>query len=89
MKTKFNKAENQVLTEIYRRLNYFHSGNVNADLLLLALPTTAKILSKYNLIAVSSGREIPKALNWYKLTETGKKFFKPYATTTIYKFSVE
>lgn len=78
---KFTKKENQVLSEIYRRLNFFHDGDLNTNLLLLTLPSNAKLLSKYNLIKPTT-TEITRHLNWYKLTEKGKKFFSNYVLKT-------
>jgi hypothetical protein len=74
---KFTKKENEILGEIYRRLNFFHNGDLNTDLLLLTLPSNAKVLSKYKLIK-SATTETTRALNWYKLTDKGKKFFSNY-----------
>jgi len=74
---KFTKKENSVLSEIYRRLNYFHKGNINANCLYLGLPSEAKVLSEYDLIKPLS-REIPRSLNWYNLTDKGKEFFSHY-----------
>lgn len=76
---KFTKEETKILTEIYRRLNYFHDGDLNTNLLLLALPSEVKKIKKYNLVRPSS-TEIPKVLNWYKLTKEGKIFFSHYVT---------
>ena len=76
MKT-FTKKQNESLSEIYRRLNCFHKGNLDANLLYLALPSEAKEIIKIGLIKPYSA-EIPRALNWYNLTEKGKKFFANY-----------
>jgi hypothetical protein len=74
---KFTKKENQVLGEVYRRLNYFHKGDLDTNLLLLTLPSTVKILEEYKLLTPSN-KEVPRTLNWYKLTKKGKEFFKHY-----------
>ena len=79
MKKNFTQAENKILTEIYRRLNYFNNGDVNENLLLLALPSDVKPIKQYDFI-VPTSKEIPRALNWYKLTPKGKEFFKNYVT---------
>lgn len=76
-KDKFTTEENRMLTEIYRRLNYFHKGNVNEPFMLLEMPSRAKCLVNISLIEPTC-RETPKVLNWYKLTESGKKFFSNY-----------
>lgn len=79
MKNEFSKSENEVLSEIYRRLNYFHNGDLNTNLLYLAFPSEAKKIAAYGLIQVH-GKETPKVLNWYNLTDKGKKFFSNYVT---------
>ena len=73
----FTQAEKRVLTEIYRRLNFFHNGNLNEDLLYLAFPSEAKKIAEFGLIKPFS-KETNRALNWYSLTEKGKKFFSHY-----------
>jgi len=79
---KFSQAENKVLTDIYRRLNYLKLGNLTAKLLYLAFPSEAKILHKYRLIQVSFKPEYPRVLNWYCLTNIGQKFFSNYVTSS-------
>jgi len=74
---KFTKKENEVLEEIYRRLNYFHKGDLNTNLLLLALPSFVKIIKEYKLLTPSN-KELPRVYNWYKLTKKGRKFFENY-----------
>lgn len=76
-KLNFTLEENRMLTEIYRRLNYFHKGDLNSNI-LLEVPSRAKCLIKLGLIQPSYSRETPRALNWYKLTEKGQLFFKNY-----------
>jgi len=73
----FNIKENRILTEIYRRLNYFHSGDLNHSSLFLGLPSEANLIKKYGIIKPYS-KETPRALNWYNLTDKGKEFFKHY-----------
>ena len=75
----FTQQQNSVLSEIYRRLNYFHSGDLNTRLLLLALPSEAKKIEPLGIIECT-GKEIPRVLNWYKLTDKGKDFFSYYVT---------
>ena len=76
---KFTNTQNKVLSEIYRRLNYFHKGDLDTKLLFLALPSEAKKISKFGFIKPES-EETPKEFNWYNLTEDGKKFFSNYVT---------
>lgn len=78
-KHDFTRGQNIVLGEIYRRLNYFHKGDLNSSLLLLALPSEVKTIGKYGLIKPTS-TETPRAYNWYNLTEKGKMFFANYIT---------
>lgn len=72
--------ENIVLTDIYRRLNYFHKGDLNTKLLANLYPSEAKPLIKKGLIMHHDGREILRIANWYSLTEKGKELFKKYVT---------
>lgn len=81
MKRKFTKDQNKVLSEIYRRLNYFHNGDLNTSLLLLAMPSEAKKIADIGLIR-SHSKELRGVLNWYSLTERGKLFFSNYVTKT-------
>lgn len=80
MKTRFTRIQNAVLSEIYRRLNYFHNGNLNANLLLLSMPFNAKVLEPFGIIKPYHNEETPHVLNWYNLTEKGKLFFANYVT---------
>lgn len=81
-KVKFGKTERVSLSEIYRRLNYFHKGDVNTIQLLLSYPSKAKSILMLGIIEPTY-REIEGALNWYKLTELGKKFFSYYNNDKI------
>lgn len=81
MKKSFTQKERRVLSEIYRRLNYFHEGNLDAHLLLLELPSVVKCLDSFGLVKPST-REIKHYRNWYNLTDKGKKFFANYVTNT-------
>ena len=76
---KFNAHENIILCEIYRRLNYFHNGNLDASLLHLAYPNEVKFLVELGLIKPYS-KETARILNWYNLTDKGKRFFQHYLT---------
>ena len=80
MKTKFTREQNSVLSEIYRRLNYFHNGNLNESLLLLSMPFNAKVLKPFGLIEPYRNKETPRVLNWYNLTTKGRNFFRHYIT---------
>lgn len=80
MKTKvFNRQENKVLTEVYRCLNYFHKGNLDERLMLLALPSEVKSLIEKGILKVH-GKEVKRAYNWYGLTDKGKELFKSHVT---------
>ena len=69
--------QNKILSEIYRRLNFLHDGNLNEPLLLLAFPSEVKSIKPLHLITPYS-TETPKALNWYRLTPKGKTYFSNY-----------
>lgn len=69
--------QNKVLSEVYRRLNYFHHGNVDEPLLMLALPSDIKKIAEFGLLKPYS-KEVPRALNWYNLTGKGKEYFKDH-----------
>ena len=77
-KKRFTIEENRMLTEVYRRLNYFHKGDLNSDI-LSDVPSRAKCLKSIGLIEPLWG-ETPCVYNWYKLTENGKKYFSNYIT---------
>jgi hypothetical protein len=78
---KFTKEQNKVLSEIYRRLIFLNNGDVNKSMLLLTTPSTAKKITKLELIKPYS-KEIPRVYNWYSLTEKGKGFFSHYVIDT-------
>jgi len=82
MKNQFTEAENRILTETYRRLNYLAKGDLNSRLLLLEFPSNVKTLKAKGILKPSSS-ETPKIINWYNLTEKGKELFK----TRIVKIS--
>jgi acyl-[acyl carrier protein]--UDP-N-acetylglucosamine O-acyltransferase len=72
MKRKqFNQAQIAVLTEIYRRLNYYHKGNVDEVLMLQAVPSDVRCIDKFDFIKPYK-EETPRIYNWYSLTEKGK-----------------
>ena len=73
----FTSQENEILTEIYRRLNYFQKGNLDAPLMLLQIPHNVKSLKEKKIIKCT-GTETARALNWYELTDSGKTFFKDH-----------
>ena len=77
---KFNKGQNKVLTEIYRRLNWLDKTNLDTNLLLLTIPSEAKKIENLGLIKPFS-TEQPRVYSWYNLTEKGKKFFSNYLLT--------
>jgi len=76
-KSKFTFEENRMLTEIYRRLNFFHKGDVTRPLVLLEVPSRAKCLISMGIIRPSLS-ETPRVYNWYDLTLKGKEYFKNY-----------
>ena len=74
----FTVKERQILTELYRRLNYFHCGNLNEKMFAIFNTTEANIISKYNLITPTYLPRNKRGDSWYKLTEKGKSFFSHY-----------
>jgi DNA-binding MarR family transcriptional regulator len=81
MKKAFSANENRVLTEVYRRLKQLHSGNLDARLLILLLPSEVKTLVKNGYLKPHSS-ETPRVINWYNLTEKGKTIFKYHDVKT-------
>jgi DNA-binding PadR family transcriptional regulator len=74
---KFTKEQNKVLSEIYRRLNFFYNGNLEANLLYLALPTDANKIKEFGFIEPYTS-PVARSVNWYRLTEKGREFFANY-----------
>jgi hypothetical protein len=72
---KLYMPEFKSMLECYRRLHMFHNGNIDANLLLLSLPSEAKKAIEKGLI-VGCSKSIPRALNWYELTEKGQTLIK-------------
>ena len=70
----FTSQENEILTEIYRRLNTFNKGDLNAKLMLLETLHKVKSLKDKKIIKCVTP-ETARALNWYELTDSGKIFF--------------
>lgn len=67
------KAKNKYipLLECYRRIHQFNKGSMNENLVLIAYPSEVKAVRDcFNL---SNGKETPRVLNWYNLTDKGKK----------------
>lgn len=78
----FTKKESVVLTEIYRRLNCFHNGNLDASLLLLSTEAECRCVVQLGLIErLTCGTVKKGCLGWFKLTDLGKKFFSNYVET--------
>jgi hypothetical protein len=84
----FTVGESIQLTEIYRRLNFLHSGDLNNPLAFLAYPSEAKKIMKYGLVKPYS-TETQRVANWYSLTEKGKKFFQNYLIKNLNNFQKE
>lgn len=84
----FKTPQVKILTEIYRRLNFFHKGNVNEKLMLLALPSEVKSIKEFGIIEPYN-KEVPRTTNWYSLTTKGKMFFKNYIKKISEKENLE
>ena len=76
-KNSFNMKERAVLSELFRRLCYFHKGDINARCLLLARPSEVKCLAPYGLIRTDSVETLRLKNCWYVLTAKGKEYFAP------------
>lgn len=57
------------LLKAYRRVMMFKQGDFSSNLVLLAYPSEVKFVRKY---LIPCNKELPRAINWYKLTEEGK-----------------
>lgn len=73
MTKKLTVKQNRLLTEIYRRLFYFHDGDINEPLLLLSTNYQARPLTSIGLIEPSKNISIGN--QWFKLTTKGKELF--------------
>ena len=74
---KFTKKQLVCLTEIYRRLNCLHNGNLHEKLMVLGYPGEMKPIRDLGLIQ-PYGSETRRIVGWYSLTERGKRFFSKY-----------
>ncbi|MDA3780326.1 MAG: hypothetical protein PF487_08955 [Bacteroidales bacterium] len=59
------------LLECYRRIYQFNNGNIHEKLLIPALPSEVKGAKEY--FEPSYSRITPRVINWYKLTNEGKR----------------
>jgi hypothetical protein len=64
------KNVKNMMLEAWRRVHMFHRGNVNENLIVLALPSQVKGLEDF--LIPSSGLT-PRVYNWFKLTSKGKQ----------------
>lgn len=78
---RFLSKDLRILTEIYRRLNYFHNGNLKTQLLLPALPSEVKNLKNLGILK-STNKEQGRVMNWYMLGEKGKNLFQHFIEET-------
>lgn len=60
------------MNDVYRRLHYFHDGDLNSNLIYLGYPSEVKPLYKY---LKPVGNEKSRSMNWYCLTQEGKDLF--------------
>lgn len=67
-----SKKKTYPLLESYRRIHQFNNGRTDIELLLLAFPSEIKPVKDCFKCTSSGGKETPKNLNWYKLTDKGK-----------------
>lgn len=79
MKTmRFNQKQNIILSEIYRKLNFFHKGNLDEKLMLLAYQGEVKPIMNFCLVETISTCCARRVIHWYRLTDRGKDFFSNY-----------
>jgi len=69
---KFTAIENIQLDEVRRRIKEFEGGDKNKPMIFLSYPSEVKTLIRKGILTPYS-RETKRALNWYNLTEEGKK----------------
>jgi len=62
------------MDEVKRRIREFKGGDKNASMIFLGMPTEVKTLTKKGILTPYGGKETARVLNWYNLTETGKKY---------------
>tara|TARA_B100000767_G_scaffold222841_1_gene211638 strand:- start:654 stop:971 length:318 start_codon:yes stop_codon:yes gene_type:complete len=79
---KLKKAQRIALLESWRRSFTFHEGDLNANLLLLALPSEVKTSKEF--LKPSDG-EMRGFHNWYNLTEAGKLLLKQLNEKVVWK----
>lgn len=70
---KFIPTEQIQIAEIKRRINQFKGGDKNAPMIFLGFPSEVKTLVNKNIL-VPYSREVKRSLNWYNLTDEGKKY---------------
>jgi hypothetical protein len=73
--------EHRLLTEIYRRINYFKK-DLSDNCIICLLPSQAKEISKFGIITPSF-KLYPRHDTWYKLTDKGKEIFSNYNNINI------
>ncbi len=68
------KAKYVPLLECYRRIHQFNNGDIDTELLFPALLSEVKQIKEY--VEPTYARLTPRAINWYKLTNEGKKIIR-------------
>ena len=73
---KFSSAEIVQLTEIFRRLCYFHKGKLDTGFLHPAYPSEVKTLVQKGILTPAN-TVTPRVCSWYCLDDAGKELFGP------------
>ena len=74
---KLNIVERNLLKEWIRRTQYFHKGQLDAQLLMLAYRGEIKSLIEKGILKLS-GYYPPCVLTWSQLTERGKRIMRQF-----------
>lgn len=79
----FNIKQLRVMTEIYRRLNYFQHGKedqLTTKHLITLFPSEVKVVESLGIIKCHDSTYVPKPriYVWYMLTDKGRVFFSNY-----------
>lgn len=77
MNNKLSKSQTNNLVECYRRVMNFKKGNENDTMVLLNYP---RLVKGSNNLFIPYSKEQNKCLQWYSLTENGKKLINELKT---------
>lgn len=72
---KFTWQEKTILEETQRRIKQFKGDDKSGVMVYLGWPSEMKTLIAKGYYTGYGGRENKRVLNWYNLTDKGKKYF--------------